>query len=186
MQVTHQVRRVVAIALLTLLLSPMSAGAHLETHTDANDPGPLDIHNTSLNHKDGKIIHSVTTDGAWTAGTLAAEDGENNKANDNDIELLYETRGDAFWDFVIVIDGVEGKLIADLLRWRASTEKWVFVERLGTPIKDGKTVKVKFARGKIDASDGVNWASASYYTAGTCDLCKDYAPAFNEYWVHNL
>ncbi|MDQ3955394.1 MAG: hypothetical protein M3285_07585 [Actinomycetota bacterium] len=186
MPVTRHVRRVVSLALLTLLLSPISAGAHLEAQTDANDPGVLDIRKTSLNHKNGKIIHSVTTDGAWTAGTLAAEDGEDNKANDNDIELLYETKGDAAWDFLVLIDSEEGKLTASLYRWRAATTKWVLVEGLGTPIKDGKTVKVKFAKGKIDASGSVNWHSSTFYTGGNCDLCKDYAPGFNEYWVHNL
>lgn len=186
MPVTRHVRKVVSIALLSLLLSPISAGAHLEEQTDPNDPGALDIRKTSLNHKDGKIIHSVTTDGAWTAGTLASEDGEDNGVNDNDIELLYETKGDSAWDFLLRIDGEDGKLVADLFRWRAATAKWAFVERLGTPMKDGKTVKVKFGKGKIDASGSVNWHSSTYYTGGTCNFCKDYAPGLNEYWEHNL
>lgn len=164
------------VGLITALVAATPAGAHLQEETDGNDPGALDIRKTSFNHRDGKIIHSVTTDGAWTAATLSAEDGEDNQANDNDIEFLYDTKGDDRGDFLVRIDTNNGNLVTDL--FRKEGDGFVIVERLAAPTKDGKTVKVKFARGKIDAGGTVWWLSSTYYTAGSCDLCTDHAGRF--------
>jgi len=167
-----------------LVLGSLPAAAHFSERTDPNDPGALDIRKVTLNHKDGMIVHTVTTDGAWTPATLAFDDGENNGANDNDFELQYETKGDTFFDFLVVIDTEEGELVALLYRWTDNGAK--FVEYLKDPTKDGKTVKVKFARSKIDANgNNMFWSSASYYTAGSCNLCRDRAPNQGGF-EHNL
>ena len=184
-------RRFQAIGLIALLIvAGAPATAHRATPTDANDtPGLFDIRRASFSHRDGRIRVSATTDEAWKAQLLAAE-APGNGPNDNAFQFQFESRGNKWADYLVVVDYKNGKIVANLLKWVPPGEKTndaKFVAHVnGT--KRGRTVFAKFAKRRLRPRDSyIAWDAESYFVDdGACEnQCSDYAPN-QGLFVHTL
>ena len=179
------------LALIALVALPaLPAHAHKATRADGNDTqGLFDIRKASFSHRNGRIRVSATTDQTWNAQLLAAE-APGNGPNDNAFQFQFESRGNKWADYLVIVDYNNGKIVASLLKWVPAGEKTDdarFVARVnGT--KKGRTVFAKFPKRKIRPRDSyIAWDAESYYVDdGACsDQCSDYAPN-QGLFVHTL
>ena len=182
-------RALVALAAIGgLLVSSMTpAVAHRATKEDPNDRGPLDIRETSFSHGPGNIKISQTSDDPWRPSLLGVDDG-----GDNDSALLFqfESRGNEYTDYVVLVDYVEGSLRAQLRRWVPAgeqTNESVFVSRVKVR-KNSKTVTVSFKMRRLHPRKRhIGWSAQSIFKDdGACSSsCEDFAPN-NRYVYRHL
>lgn len=178
---------IAAVALLVVALIAPASG-HLAKQEDANDPGPLDIRKTSFNHKQGDVKISQTSDESWAPSMLGVDDGG---GNDNALLFQFESRGNTYTDYVVLVDYVQGKLRGQLRRWVPAgeqTEKSEFVSRVRVK-KDGRTVRVKFRMNKLNPREShIGWSAQSIFKDdSTCsDSCSDFAPDNKYVYQHFL
>ena len=175
-----------AAVLLVALMAP--ATAHLARQEDGNDPGPLDIRETSFNHRDGIIKISQTSDDSWAPSLLGVDDGG---ANDSALLFQFESRGNDYTDYVVLVDFIEGRLRGQLRRWVPAGEQTSESEFVSTVKvrKDGKTVRVRFPMHKIDPRNShLGWSAQSIFKDdGQCrPPCKDFAPNNRYVYQHFL
>jgi hypothetical protein len=175
------------VALATLLAAP--ASAHLQEKSDPDDTsGPLDIRKSSFNHRDGKFILTLTTQRTWTVKTLKATEETSKERFENFFQFQLDSRGTGLYggytDYFVVVDNFGGDLKGKLYRWVPPypTKESEFVSNVDVS-KDGKTVKTKFRKGKVNPRDSyVGWNAYSRFSNETnCDPCNDAAPNSNLY-----
>jgi hypothetical protein len=176
----------VALTVGALVVAAMSpATGHRSTQQDGNDPGVLDIRAASFNHKNGTVKISQTSDESWGPSLLGVDDGG---SNDTALLFQFESRGNDYTDFVVLVDYIHGELRAQLRKWvpqGEQTSKSVFVSRVKVR-KSGRTVIVRFRMNKLDPRDShIGWSAQSLFKDDTdcSSTCKDYAP--NNRYVYN-
>lgn len=173
-------------ALLVSSLTP--AIAHRATQEDPNDPGRLDIRNTSFSHSSGNIRISQTTDDPWNPSLLGVDDGG---TNDSALLFQFESRGNDYTDYVVLVDYVDGSLRAQLRKWVPAGERTnesVFVSRVKVR-KNGKTVTVSFKMKRLNPRKRhIGWSAQSIFKDdGVCSPpCKDFAPNNRYVYRHFL
>ena len=173
-------------ALLVALTAP--AVGHLARQEDGNDPGPLDIRQASFNHREGIIKISQTSDESWSPSLLGVDDGG---ANDSALLFQFESRGNDYTDYVVLVDYIEGRLRGQLRRWVPAgepTSKSVFVSSVKVK-KVGRTLRVRFPMHKINPRRShIGWSAESIFKDdGKCrPPCKDFAPNNRYVYQHFL
>ena len=171
-----------------MLSSMTPAVAHEVTQGDPNDRGPLDIRKTSFSHNPGKIKISQTSDDPWRPSLLGADDGGN---NDSALLFQFESRGNDYTDYVVLVDYVDGSLRAQLRKWVPAgepTNESVFVSRVKVR-KKGKTVTVSFKQRRLNPRKGhIGWSAQSLFKDDdVCSPpCKDFAPNNRYVYRHFL
>jgi hypothetical protein len=171
-----------AIACVAILALAIPATAHKQTKFDGNDvAGPLDIREASFNHRDGKIIVTQTTRGDWTAAQLE----ENKVQTDRSFIFQFDSRGTGTQDYFVYVDYINGQLRGLLYRITSGSP---VQEGSADVDKNGRTLKAKFRKGRINPRDShIRWDAESEWTdKATCASgCRDLAPNVPPY-VHNL
>jgi hypothetical protein len=176
---SFRVQILVAVALAAFVAAP--ASAHLQTKTDPDDTeGVLDIREATFKNANGKFRMTMTTQGNWTISDLSDGSPEENRFAFN-----LDTNGDEGLDYVVRIDGAMGEMEAEIITGDFKPVATAFV------FKDGKTVGVRFRKGKVDPrSSHVRWGAASVSTGkdmGCPSMCGDNAPdKVQGLYRHNL
>ena len=168
--------------------SLVPAVAHRATKEDPNDPGPLDIRRTSFNHRNGNVRISQTSQDPWRPSLLGVDDGG---TNDSALLFQFESRGNDYTDYVVLVDYVDDSLRAQLRRWVPAgeqTSESVFVSRVKVR-KYGKTVTVSFKMRRLNPRKRhIGWSAQSLFKDdGACSpQCKDFAPNNRYVYRHFL
>ena len=175
---TYRTTAVLGVALVAFLIAP--ASAHRQTKTDPNDTdGALDIRSVSFAHTDGRFKVKVTTFGGWTIGDLQSGDSP----PDNQFLFSLDTRGNSDTDFDVLIDALDGNMVAVIYRDNELVARF-------PASKNGKTAGASFRKGRVDPrSSYVRWGAASR-SAGDrvgCNsgFCLDRVPG-SGFYTHDL
>ena len=171
------------------MLSALSpASGHRAVQQDGNDPGVLDIREATFNHRSGTIKITQTSDESWRPSLLGVDDGG---SNDTALLFQFESRGNDYTDYVILVDYIHGELRAQLRKWvpqGEQTSESVFVSRVKVR-KIGRTVSVRFKRNKLDPRRShIGWSAQSQFKDDTScsSTCKDFAPNNRYVYRHFL
>lgn len=169
-------RMATAILSVLLILGVPPASANTSSSGDPDDvAGRLDIKRITHGHaRNGKLWHKVAMERPWGRKALAGS---------NEIRLEFSSdREDRFDEVHVSVDLHEGKLKA-----------WVFAyvegsdyagvgpsERIRLERPDRTSVKVFFARGRVDRRDRYVWSARAGYRdrdPSRCrETCLDVAP----------
>jgi hypothetical protein len=165
---------------LSLVFAAPAPGHVSEIKDGTNGPSALDIARASFGHSKERFRVSATTEDPWSADLLGAEDGV--KGNDNAFQFQFNSTGDEYADYVVVVDyNDDGGLYAALYYWvppYPTTEEPKYLSDVFVR-KDGRTLRVSLKKRKINPRESyIGWKAESYYKDDNdCShRCHDKAP----------
>ena len=175
-----------------MLIFAAPAGAHIASPRDGNDTrGLFDIRRAYFTHRDGSVRVSVRTADGWNPSVLG-QDVPNNGFDDNAFEFQFDSRGNGYSDYVVVVDWQDDQLEAELLRFVPFGERTTDTESIGFVgvQKEGRVLRIKVPRYRLHPRDSyIGWVADSFFRASEAcdgaDWCKDHVPD-RGLFVHRL
>lgn len=163
-------RRVTSIAISFVLLTGLMlhpAGAHLQTKSDGDDPGRLDIRKMRFSHSSRKIYLKIRTDGHWRGRLL--------KRN-RYVRIDLNPRGGNRHGYAVRAKFRHGSLRGIVYRINAdSSYTRVGKARISRPTRE--TIRFDVKRRLIGAKNGrLRW-SVQTYARGHYDVAPSEQPA---------
>jgi hypothetical protein len=164
-------------ALAVGLVGTGNALADTKRISDRNDrPGPLDIRSASHGHAGTRVVHTISTFGAWPVGLLGL-------STPNLFALEISTDADPALERVVLVFSANGRMVANVLRLPGGG----FIGSARASRPNPRTVRVSILRSRLGNPVGYRWNAISQYQAvGTCSrVCIDSAPNFGRV-LHDL